>query len=215
MDLEEAALAEVGEEHVPLELVADELGGDVVERGAQPGQHRAQDLEAGVVLEPDRREDGEVDGGVGVGDDDGARAGQAQGAAQPAGEGTEVADRLGLDALGDPVREGVEHGVDAAQLGRQRPAALDRGEQDVGLVGPGGQVEGGAQVLVDAPRPGEHHAGEELQLGRAGPAGLDAAGDRERLELVGVDVLGEDEDVVRRRQRAVQGRQVGHRRPTR
>jgi len=121
---------------------------------------------------------------------------EPQGPGQAAGDGAQAGEGHQLGPRGLGVGEGVGERVQAGELGRQG-AGTDAGAvQDHQLRGPLRRSQEAAHLGVDLPGPQQGDPGEELEAGDPHPAGLDVLGQGQGLNLVGGDVVGQEQDVV-------------------
>ena len=160
-----------------------------------------QDGHQVVRAEPYRGVDSQGGGDLGAGLDQDRvllipAGDESQGSGQAPGDGAQAGEGHQLGPRGLGLGEGVGERVQARQLRRQGTRANTRAVQDHQLRSPLRRPEEAAHLGVDLPGPQQGDPGEELEAGDPHPAGLDVLGQGQGLDLVGGDVVGQEQDVV-------------------
>ena len=166
------------------------LGGDGLQDGHQvlrAEPHRGVDRQGGRDLRAGLDQDRVLLVPTG---NEAQSAGQAPGDRAQAGEG----HQLGPRGLG--VGEGVGERIQAGELGRQGSGTDAGAVQDHQLRGPLRSTQEAAHLGVDLPGPQQGDPREELEAGDPHPTGLDVLGQGQSLDLIGGDVVGQEQDVV-------------------
>ena len=172
-----------------------------LQRGAHLGGHGLQDGHQVLRAEPHRGVDGQGGRDLRAGLDQHRvlvvpSGNEPQGPGQASGDGAQSGEGHQLGPRGLGVGEGVGERVQAGELRRQG-AGTDAGAvQDHQLRGPLRRPQEAAHLGIDLPGPQQGDPGEELEAGDPHPAGLDVLGQGQGLNLVGGDVVGQEQDVV-------------------